>query len=107
LDTLSPLIIVEGTVIDYYLYFKVIFGKYLQTYEGTHNDMSPRTVDALAMGLNRNLEGGIRYFSLDSGYILMQQFCDIFIHKMPISTINRVKSMCKYQKSIKGLKFSN
>ena len=40
LDTLPPLIIVEGTVINYHLHFKVIYSEYLQTYKGTYNDIS-------------------------------------------------------------------
>jgi len=68
-----PLImIIEGVVIDYRLHFRVLYGEYLQTYKGTDNTMSQRIVDAIAMGPNSNLQGGIRYFSLDTGRILQQ-----------------------------------
>ena len=52
---LSPLAIVEGIVLDYNVHFRVIYGEFLQTYEGTHNDISPRTIDAMALGPNGNL----------------------------------------------------
>ena len=60
---LSPLVIVEGVTLDFNLYFRVIFEEFVQTYEGTKNNMTPRSVDAIALGPNSNLQGGIRYFS--------------------------------------------
>ena len=38
-QVLLPLMIVEGTVLDYNLYFRVIFEEFAQTYEGTTNTM--------------------------------------------------------------------
>ena len=70
---LSPLTIVEGTALDYNLHFRVIFGEFVQTYEGTSNDMAPRCVDAIALGPNGNLQGGIRCFSLATGKVLQRQ----------------------------------
>ena len=69
-DVLPPLTIVEGTVLDYNLHFRVIFGEFLQTHEGTKNDMTPRAVDTIALGPNGNLQGGIRCFSLETGRVL-------------------------------------
>ena len=69
---LSPLTILEGIMLDYNLHFRVIFSEFVQTYEGTRDDMIARTVDPLALGPNRNLQGGIRCFSLVTGYVLQQ-----------------------------------
>ena len=104
---LSPLAIVEGTVVDYNLHFKVIFGEFVQTYEGTKNDMGARCVDAIALGPNGNLQGGIRCFSLATGRILHRQWQDVEVHKMPVSAISRINYMVKRQKSVKGLKFGD
>ena len=47
---LPPITIVEGIVLDYNLHFKVIFSEFVQTYKGTDNTMSLRTIDAIALG---------------------------------------------------------
>jgi len=52
---LSPLSIVEDTILDFDLYFKVIFGEFLQMYEGSDNTMKARTIDDIALGPNGNL----------------------------------------------------
>ena len=67
---LSPLTIVEGITVDYNLYFKVIFGEHVQTYEGMRNDLSPRKIDAIALGPNGNMQGCIRCYSLASRRVL-------------------------------------
>ena len=53
-----PLAIVEGVSLDYNLHFRVIFGEFVQTYEGTRNDMTSRCVDAIALEPTGNLRGG-------------------------------------------------
>lgn len=91
-----PLImIIEGVVIDYRLHFRVLYGEYLQTYKGTDNTMSQRIVDAIAMGPNSNLQGGIRYFSLDTGRILQQAWRDIMIYKMLVGVISWINYLAK------------
>ena len=92
---LSSLTIVEGVVLDYELHFRVIFGEFVQTYEGTRNDMTARTVDALALGPNGNLQGGIRCFSLASGRVFQRQWQDVQVYEMPVSAIIRINYMCK------------
>ena len=52
---LLPITAVEGIVLDYNLHFKVIFGEFAQTYEGTDNIMSLRTIDTIALGPAINL----------------------------------------------------
>lgn len=56
---LLPLTIVEGIVVDFHKHFYVIFGEYIQTFEGTTNTMKLCTVGALALGPSGNLQGGI------------------------------------------------
>ena len=94
-SVMLPLIIVEGTVLDYHLHFKVSYGKFLQKCEVTKNDMSSRAVDALTLGPNSNLEVGIKWFSLDSGRVLLLQWRDTTVCNVLISAINRVKCMCE------------
>ena len=64
------LTIIEGIVLDFYLHFKVIHRKYYQTYESTSNAINLHTTDAIALGPNGNLQGGMRCFSLDTDKIL-------------------------------------
>ena len=104
---LLPLAIVEGISVDYNLHFKVTHGKFVQTYEGTRNGMTPRTADAIALGPNGNVEGGIQCFSLTTGRMLQRQWKDVEVYKMPISAISRINCMCKRQKAAKGLKFGD
>ena len=67
---LPPLIIVEGIVFNYALYFKMIYGEFLQTHKGTKNDMIPRIINLITINLSGNLQGRIRCFSLQSSRIL-------------------------------------
>jgi hypothetical protein len=55
LSVLSPLALVEGIVLDYNLYFCVIYSKFLQTYKSTTNNMIPYTINAIAMEPSGNL----------------------------------------------------
>ena len=71
--SLPSLTTIEGTTLDYHLHFRVTCGEFVQTCEGTSNDMSPRTVDALAFGTNANMQCGIRYCSLGTGHVLQRQ----------------------------------
>lgn len=104
---LSPLTIAEGAALDFNLHFRVICGEFVQIYEGTSNDMVPRTIDAIALGPSGNSQGGIRYFSLLAGRVLDRQWRHTEVHKMPQSAINHINCIVKGQKSVKGLKFGN
>ena len=54
-ETLSSLTIVKGKALDFNLHFRVVFGKFLQTHEGTKTDMILRATDAVELGPNGNL----------------------------------------------------
>ena len=58
--TMSTLAIVEGTVLDFRLNFRVLHGELLQTCEGTDNTMTQSTTDAVALVPNCNMQGGMR-----------------------------------------------
>ena len=90
---LSPMSIVEGIVLDYNLHFQVIYGEYAQTYEGTRNDMTERTVGAIALGPSGNLQGGVRFFSLTSGEVIVRSRKDYDLLPMPNEAIDRVYHM--------------
>ena len=85
-NALSPATIIEGTVIDYHKHFHVVFGEFVQTFEGSDNTMNKRTIDAIALGPN----GGIRCYSLSTCRILSRQACDVHILKWPDSAIRRI-----------------
>ena len=104
---LPPLTIVEGLTLDYCLLFRVIYGEHVQTYEGTRNDMTARTVDALALGPNINVQGGIRCYSIGTGRVLQRQWRDVEVTKMPKSIIIRVNCIYKREKLLKGSRFRN
>ena len=55
--------IIEGVVLDYKYYFRIIFREYLQTYKGMRNNITSRTIDALVLGPNENRQEGICYYS--------------------------------------------
>ena len=104
---LTPLTIVEGNVLDFHLHFRVIYGEFVQTFEGSDNTMAPRTVDAIMMGPTGNLQGGVRCLSFEKGKVLNRQWNDVQNLKMPISAISRINFMAKKQKAVKGLKFGD
>ena len=41
-------------VLDWNLYFRVIFGEFAQNYEGEKSDMTPSTADEIALGSSGN-----------------------------------------------------
>ena len=69
---LQPITIIEGIILDYNLHFKVIFGEFIQTFEGTDNTISQRAADAIALGPAMNLQGRIRCFSLLLEHVLQR-----------------------------------
>ena len=70
-QVLQPLTIVEGTVLDYNLHFRVTFGKFAQTWEGMTNAMQTHAIDAIALGLNGDMQMGVHCFNL----VLCPVFC--------------------------------
>ena len=67
--------------------------------------MKAQTANAIALGPTGNLQGRIRYYSLESGKILQRAWKDVQIFKMPQSVISRINYIYKRQKSVKGMKF--
>ena len=102
---LSPYTILEGMVLDFNLHFQVIFGEYAQTYEGTDNTPRERTIGAIALGPSGNIQGGVRFFSLDTGEIINRSKVDYTLLPMPADVIKRVNRMAR--KSRKGLLFTD
>ncbi|OEU10337.1 hypothetical protein FRACYDRAFT_247347 [Fragilariopsis cylindrus CCMP1102] len=102
---LSPLTILEGIVLDYNLHFQVIFGEYIHTYDETTNTMKSRSVEAIALGPNGNLQGGIRCYNLVTGKILSRSKNDYTKLKMPEGALLRLKTLTK--NSEQGLTFGD
>ena len=67
------LTIAEGVALGFNLHFRAIFEYFLQTFGGTDNTMTPRTIDAIAIGPTGNLQGGIMCFSLATAKPLNHQ----------------------------------
>ena len=59
---IPPLKIVKGVTLDYNLHFRLIFGEFVQTFEGINNTMEPFTVAAFGLRPTGNLQGGIKMF---------------------------------------------
>ena len=70
---LSPLKIVEGTSLDYHLNFRVMHSEFLPTCKGSINDMTLRTMNALALVPNTNFQAGVKKISLATGKVLQRQ----------------------------------
>ena len=94
-DELSPTAIIEGHPLNYRLHFQVIFGEYAQTYEGTSNTMKPRTIGAIALGPSGNLQGGVQFFSLNTGEIINRHKYDYTLLPMPEEVIKGVNGMAR------------
>ena len=92
-------------MLDYDTHFQVIFGEYAQTYEGTDNTMQERTVRAIALGPSGNLQGGVLFFSLDTGRVLNRAKTDYKLLPMPADVIKRVNQMAR--KSRMGLLYAD
>ena len=103
--TLSPFTIVQGRHLNYHKHFRVIFGEYAQTYEGTDNTMKKRAVGAIALGPTGNAQGGVNFFSLYSGRVLNRRMVDYDFLPMPADAIVRVEKMAR--RSPSGLIFGN
>ena len=73
-----PLSIGEGTFIGFKLLLLMRHVKVFQTYD---NIMSYRAIDAIAMDLNENSQGGTRLFSLLAGKLLQRIWKDSAVHK--------------------------
>ena len=85
----------------------MIFRKFTQTYKGTNNIITPYIVNAIALGLNRNLHDSIRYFSLITSQVLQQAWKNIIVCKILLNTIRYLNYIAKRQKVLKEFKFSN
>ena len=59
-----------------------------RTYKGTLNDMSPMTVDFLALGTNGNMQSGIRCYSLSTGHVFQRKWRDAEVTQKPMSEIS-------------------
>ena len=67
--------------------------------------MTPRTVGAIAIGPSSNMQGGVRFFSLNTGEIINRLKHDYTILPMPEDVIKCVNRMARKNRA--GLHFSN
>ena len=94
ISDLSPMTIIQGTIVDYNLHFRMLYGEYAQTRDATDNTMKPRTTSAIAMGPNRNFQG-VAFFSLTTERIFNRSGTDYTPLPMPQDAIDCVAYMTK------------
>ena len=104
---LSPLTIVEGTVLDFYKHFHISFGEYVHTYEGTTNIMKLCTIGTLTLGPSGNLQGGVCCYSLEIRKIFHPFLKYITILKMSQGVLCCPQWIVCWEKSVKGLVFGD
>ena len=63
----SPRYIMTGKQTYYDKHCKSILGEYCHTHESHDNGMTTRSEEVISMGSTLNDEGGVAYFSLDTG----------------------------------------
>ena len=57
--------------------------------------MIPHTVDTIALGPTRNLQGGIYYFSLVTSKFLNRAWCNVKIYKILLNAISYLNYIMK------------
>ena len=67
--------------------------------------MKPQTIGAIALGPSGNLQGGVRFFSLNTGKIINRHKNDYTLLPMPEEVIKRVNRMAR--KTRAGLHFAD
>lgn len=104
--TLSPRTIITGDTLSYTRHCKFDFGEYVQTHEQHGNDMSTRTVGALALRPTGNMQGGFYFFSLSSGQVINRNVATKL--PMPNEVVDRVHQLARQQKAnMAGLVFGD
>eukprot|EP00536_Pseudo-nitzschia_multiseries_P017800 jgi/Psemu1/52590/gm1.52590_g len=103
---LSPTTIIKGIVLDHNIHFPVLFVKYAQTYKGTGNRMTERTIGAIALGPTGSLQqGGVRFYSLLTGEYLDRHKKDYKLLPIPLDAIKCIERLAR--QSCTGLTFSD
>ena len=106
-ESVPPMTIIEGTLIDLNLHFRVTHGGFVQTYEGLDKTVSLSTTDAITLVPCGNFQGGIRCFSVVTGRVLQRTWSNGDVCKMTVSAIKRINCIYKLQKLAKGSKFDD
>ena len=103
--TISPRELVFGGKIDYNKHCKYEFGEYVQTHEEHDNSMATRTIGALALRPNGNLQGGHLFLSLSTGRVIDRKNATPL--PMPNEVIDRIHRMARQQKAQRELVFTD
>ena len=69
-QVLLSLTILDDIVLDFNIYFQVIFSKFILMFKCCRNTITLIIIDTISLGPNGNLQGYIQYFSLISDKIL-------------------------------------
>ena len=100
---MNPRTIMTCKTIDYHVYCKHEFGRYIQTYEEHDNTMQTRTVGDIALRPTGNVQCGHFYLSLTTDRRLNCMHATQ--PSIPQEVIDRVHSLVR--NSPKGLEFLN
>ena len=91
-DNLSPRTLITGVRLDANKHCKVPFGTYVQVAEENKptNTTQTRTQGAIALGPSNNIQGGVRFMSLNTGkqFSSRRQFTVIPITDLIIKRVN-------------------
>ncbi len=92
----SPKQIMSGEVV-HYKFCSLPFGVYCQVSEEAQprNSLAPRTQGALALGPSGNVQGGHKFYTLNTGMVVVQQ--DWKVLPMPPSVIDCIHSKAQGQ----------
>ena len=94
ISTISPRTLITGVKLDYNKHCRIEVGAYAQVHEepDPRNDTSKyRTTGAIALEANDNLQGGIRFLSLNTGRVI--ECRNFTVLPVPIDVIKRVEHM--------------
>ena len=93
-DQYSPKTIMSGERINYKQYC-LPFGTYCQVHEQDtpRNSLAARTQGAISLGPSGNVQGGHKFFALDTGKVIMRYSWTVI--PMPTTVIERVNELSK------------
>ena len=100
ISSISPRTLITGVKLDYSKHCRIEVGAYAQVHEETDptNDTAKyRTTGAIALEANDNLQGGVRFLSLNTGRVIERR--NFTILPIPNDVIKRVEELAANESS--------
>ena len=97
-DSLSPISIILGKKLASYEHLKLPFGTYVQVHadDQSHNDMSLRTIGAIALEATNSDEGCHQFLNLNTKKVITRRQYQVL--PMPDNVIKRVEKLALEEK---------